>query len=421
MRFLHAADLHLDSPLRGLDRYDGAPVDDVRRATRRAFENLIALAVHEKVDLVVIAGDLYDGDWLDHNTGLFFTKGVTQLAEEGIPVAIVRGNHDAASRLTKSLRLPRNVHLLADSRPETQVFDGIGVAVHGQSFATAAVSDDLAAGYPMPVTGCFNLGLLHSSLNGRTGHAPYAPTQLDVLRGKGYDYWALGHVHAAEIVCHDPWVVYPGNAQGRHIRESGPKGCVLVTVDNGEISHQFMALDVMRWAVLPLDISGLPDFEALLDLAMDGLRRQLAESAGRPLAVRVKIQGSGPLHHWLAAQPEKLEQELRSAAVQATHAQAWIEKIELYTRRPWLDLDRLAERDDPVGMLIRELRSLAADPALLRSVANEALGELQQKLPLELRQGEDVPCLDDSDVLRKLLTEVEADLLAQWSGDEGTP
>ena len=117
MRFLHAADLHLDSPLRGLDRYEGAPVDDVRGATRRAFENLIATALRERVDLVVIGGDLYDGDWPDHNTGLFFVKGVTQLAEEGIPVVIVRGNHDAASKLTKSLRLPRNVHLLNDAGP----------------------------------------------------------------------------------------------------------------------------------------------------------------------------------------------------------------------------------------------------------------------------------------------------------------
>ncbi|MCB1796433.1 MAG: DNA repair exonuclease, partial [Candidatus Competibacteraceae bacterium] len=108
MRFLHAADLHLDSPLRGLDRYEGAPVDEVRGATRRAFENLIAVARRERVDLVVIAGDLYDGDWPDYNTGLFFIKGVAQLAEEGIPVAIVRGNHDAASRLTKALRLPAN-------------------------------------------------------------------------------------------------------------------------------------------------------------------------------------------------------------------------------------------------------------------------------------------------------------------------
>jgi DNA repair exonuclease SbcCD nuclease subunit len=418
MRFLHTADLHLDSPLRGLDRYEGAPVDEVRGATRRAFENLIVVALRERVDLVVIAGDLYDGDWLDHNTGLFFTKGVTQLAEEGIPVAIVRGNHDAASRLTKALRLPRNVHLFADSRPETKVFEDIGIAVHGQSFANAVVTDDLAAGYPLPVTGCFNLGLLHSSLNGRPGHAPYAPTQLDVLRGKGYGYWALGHVHAAEIVCRDPWVVYPGNTQGRHIRETGAKGCALITVEDHDITQQFIALDVMRWTSLSLDISALPDLEALLDQVKQNLRRLLAEADERTLAVRVQVRGSGPLHSRLAAQPEMVEQELRNAAIEATNARIWIEKIELRTR-PRLDLDQLAKRDDPVGMLIRELRSLAADPGLLRDVAGEALSELQQKLPAELRQGEDALRLDDADTLVELLTEVEADLLARLSSEEG--
>ncbi|MGB5065648.1 MAG: DNA repair exonuclease, partial [Candidatus Competibacter sp.] len=360
MRFLHAADLHLDSPLRGLDRYEGAPIDEVRSATRHAFENLIAAALRERVDLVVIAGDLYDGDWPDHNTGLFFIKGVTQLAEEGIPVAIVRGNHDAASRLTKALRLPANVHLLADAGPETQIFADIGIAVHGQSFATAAVVDDLAAGYPSPVAGYFNLGLLHSSLDGRPGHDPYAPTRLDVLRGKGYDYWALGHVHAAEIVCREPWVVYPGNTQGRHIREVGPKGCTLVTVEGGVISQQFIALDVMRWDTLTLDIDGLPDLDALLDVARLDLRQRLAGSEDRALAVRVQVRGSGPLHRQLASQPETVEQQLRAIAIEATNARAWIEKIEFRTR-PLLDLDRIAERDDPIGLLVRELHRLATD------------------------------------------------------------
>ena len=418
MRFLHAADLHLDSPLRGLDRYEGAPVDEVRGATRRAFENLIAVARRERVDLVVIAGDLYDGDWPDYNTGLFFIKGVAQLAEEGIPVAIVRGNHDAASRLTKALRLPTNVHLFADASPETKPFANIGIAVHGQSFATAAVTDDLAAGYPRPLAGYFNLGLLHSALDGRPGHDPYAPTTLDVLRGKGYDYWALGHVHAAEIVCREPWVVYPGNTQGRHIREMGAKGCTLVTVEDEAISQRFIALDVMRWDTLTLDIDGLPDLEALLDVAKLDLRQRLAGSEDRALAVRVQVQGSGPLHRQLALQPETVEQQLRGVAVEATNGRAWIEKIEFRTR-PLLDLDRIAERDDPIGLLVRELRRLATDEAALRAVADEALGELRRKLPAELREDRDALRLDTADALLELLGEVEADLLARLSGDEG--
>lgn len=421
MRFLHAADLHLDSPLRGLDRYEGAPVDDVRGATRRAFENLVTTALSERVDLVVIGGDLYDGDWPDHNTGLFFVKGVTQLAEAGIPVAIVRGNHDAASKLTKSLRLPRNVHLLADTKPETVVLDGIGVAVHGQSFITPAVLDDLASAYPAPIPDCFNIGLLHTSLNGRPGHDNYAPTTLDVLRGKGYDYWALGHIHAAEIVLREPWVVYPGNTQGRDIRESGAKGCSLVSVENGVVlDHRAIALDVMRWDKLLLDIATLPDLDSLLDAATVEIRRRLAQSDGRTLALRVRIAGSGPLHRMLAAQPETVEQQLRSAAIEASNAQVWIEKVEL-TTRPQLDLDRIAERDDPLGLLVRELRGLAADDVARSAVAEEAFRDLLQKLPVELREGANALRLDAPDVLAELLGEVEGKLIAHLSGEGSAP
>ncbi|MDS4031946.1 MAG: DNA repair exonuclease [Candidatus Contendobacter sp.] len=415
MRFLHAADLHLDSPLRGLDRYDGAPVDEARGATRRAFDHLIAAALDHQVDFVVIAGDLYDGDWPDHNTGLFFIKGVSRLAEEGIAVVLVRGNHDAASRLTKVLRLPKNVRLLADARPETLVLDDLGVALHGQSFATAAVTADLAASYPVPIPGCFNLGLLHTSLDGRPGHDPYAPTTLDVLRGKSYDYWALGHVHAAEVVCREPWVVYPGNTQGRHIRETGPKGCALVTVEDGEITHQTIALDVMRWETLTLDIGDLPDQEALLEAAVLGLRQRLTEAGDRVLAVRVRLQGDGPLHRLLTARSDTMEQELRSAAFQASNGRAWLEKIEFRTRPP-LDLDRIAERDDPVGLLVRELREIVADPALLRAVAEEALSDLLRKLPVDLRAA---ARLDETEGLIELLGEVESDLLARLAGEEG--
>ena len=418
MRFLHAADLHLDSPLRGLDRYDGAPVDEVRGASRRALDHLIAAALDHQVDFVVIAGDLYDGDWLDHNTGLFFTKSVTRLAEEGIAVALVRGNHDAASRLTKTLRLPANVYRFADSAPETHVLTEIGVALHGQSFATAAVAEDLAARYPAPLPDCFNLGLLHTSLNGRPGHDPYAPTTLDVLRARGYDYWALGHVHAAEVVCRAPWVVYPGNPQGRHIRETGPKGCALVTVTAGEITHQNLALDVMRWDALTLDISGLADMDALLEAALRELRHRLAAAGDRALAVRIQVRGSGSLHRRLAAQPATVTEELRNAAIEATNARAWIEKVEFNTR-PALDLDRLAAGNDPVGLLVRELRRLATADALLRTVADEALSDLQQKLPLELREGSTALDLESTAALRELLADVESTLLARLTGDGG--
>ena len=417
MRFLHAADLHLDSPLRGLDRYEGAPVDEVRGATRRAFESLIAVARRERVDLVVIAGDLYDGDWPDYNTGLFFIKGVAQLAEEGIPVAIVRGNHDAASRLTKALRLPANVHQFADASPETKPFANIGIAVHGQSFATAAVTDDLAAGYPRPLAGYFNLGLLHSALDGRPGHDPYAPTTLDVLRGKGYDYWALGHVHAREIVSRDPWVVYPGNLQGRHIREQGAKGCELVTVEDGSIATESVALDVLRWSEIAIDVGGMPDLDALLDRAAVDVRTELSKADGRIVGVRLRLHGAGAVHREVSARPEVIAEQFRAVALDASGGNAWVEKVDLRVRPPF-EIDRFAAGDDPVALLVREIKALGQDQGTLTSFANDALRELKQKLPAELSQDEELR-LDAPDVLRELLRDAEGELLARLAGQKG--
>ena len=420
MKFLHCADLHLDSPLRGLDRYEGAPVEDARDATRRAFENLVSLALRERVDVVVIAGDLYDGDWPDFNTGLFFVKGVSQLAEAGIRVFAVRGNHDAASRITRSLPLPHKVVFFSDRRPESVRVEDLGLAVHGQSFAAAAVSENLAAGYPAAVPGLFNLGVLHTSLTGRPGHDSYAPTTEQVLRAKGYQYWALGHVHAREIVSREPMIVYPGNTQGRHARERGPKGCELVTVEHDDISAESVALDVLRWGQLTIDISGLPDLDALFDQALAGVRSELTCAEGRVLALRVSIEGTGALHRELAARPDTVTNQLRAVTLEGSGGMAWLEKVELRAR-PMLDLDELAQRDDPIGLLVHELRAMTSSNDNLAALGREALQELQQKLPAELREGTDALRLDASEVLRELLSDAQGELLARLAGEAGAP
>lgn len=417
MRFLHCADIHLDSPLRGLERYEGAPVEEVRGSTRRAFENMVQYAVRERVDFVVIAGDLYDGDWLDFNTGLYFAKGMAQLGESGIAVYVLRGNHDAASKLTRSLPLPKNVRLFPDKAPKTFTDDNLGLAVHGQSFATAAVLEDLAAGYPQLVRGYFNVGVLHTSLTGRPGHNNYAPTSEAILRSKGYDYWALGHVHAREIVSSDPWVVYPGNIQGRHIRELGAKGCELVTVEDGSITTEPVAFDVLRWAELAVDVAGLPDLDALFDRAAAGVRTELSRADGRILGLRIRVHGAGVLHRDVSARPEVIAEQLRAVALDASSGNAWLEKVD-WRVRPLIEVDRLSVGDDPVALLVREIRALAQDGERLTSFANDALKELRQRLPPDLSE-DDVLRLDAPDVLGELLREAEGELLARLAGDGG--
>ena len=148
MRFVHAADLHVDSPLAGLERYEGAPVAAIRGATRRALENLVELCLARDARLLLLAGDLFDGKWRDFSTGLFFVRQMARLREADVAVVLVRGNHDAESQIPKHLRLPENVRELPSGRAATVELEELGIAVHGQSYANRATTDDLAAGYP---------------------------------------------------------------------------------------------------------------------------------------------------------------------------------------------------------------------------------------------------------------------------------
>jgi DNA repair protein SbcD/Mre11 len=411
VKFLHAADIHLDSPLRGLERYEGAPAAEIRGATRRAFERLVDLAIEEEVAFVLLAGDLYDGDWKDYNTGLFFIAQMNRLREADIRAFLIAGNHDAASQITRVLRPPDNVKVFSTKRPETVVLDDLGAALHGQGFASAVVTDDLAAGYPAAVPHLFNIGLLHTSLDGREGHASYSPCSVDVLRARGYQYWALGHVHVREVVSRDPWIVFPGNLQGRHARETGGKGATLVTVDGREVVRaEHRDLDVFRWTVCPVSLAGAAGSGEVLDRVQQSLEAAFDAAGSRPLAARIRLEGACPVHDDLAADPDRWIAEIRALASGFGDGVLWIEKIQMRTRRAG-DLAAL-ERDDAPGGLLRTVRELAADEAALASLA-ESFADLERKLPPELFEEAEAGRPTDPERLRALLDESRDLLLAR--------
>lgn len=382
MKFIHAADIHLDSPLLGLERYDGAPIDEVRGATRRAFQNLVELAVNERVDFVLIAGDLYDGDWKDYNTGLFFMSQMTKLRDSGIKVIIVTGNHDAASHITKNLRMPDNCKMLSVHKPESIVLESLGVAIHGQGFSTRAVTDNLAVQYPKARLGLFNLGLLHTCLDGREGYEPYAPCSLDELLSCGYGYWALGHVHKREIVHEEPWVVFSGNSQGRNVRETGEKGCMLVSVSDGILTDiEFRNLDVFRWSAIDVDVTGLTEIDSILNTLDKALKRELRNNEGMPLALRIRLSGPSRLHGRILARAEHLKNEIRGCAIDVGNENIWVEKVCIDTSG-MSDPETLMMRDDALGGLLRSISDLQYDGKSLDDMLGE-LGDLFRKLPAE--------------------------------------
>lgn len=409
-KFLHAADIHLDSPLSGLERYEGAPVEEIQGATRRALHNLIDLAIEEQVAFVLLVGDLYDGDWRDYNTGLYFTRQMARLRDADIRAFVVAGNHDAASQLSKSLRPPDNVHVLSTRAPETVVLEHLGVAIHGQGFPTRAVVDDLTPNYPLADPDLFNVGLLHTSLDGRPGHEPYAPCTTDSLCSRGYQYWALGHVHKREIVAREPWVIFPGNIQGRHIRETGAKGCTLVIVEEKTVYEcQHRVVDVVRWADCLVDLSDAESLDAVYEQVGAALINALAEAEGRLLAARLRFVGMCPLHEKLRAAQEQVSNECRALAAMIGTGDLWIEKVLFETRRAVSEEAALV-RDDAFGGLLRAIRDLELDEAQLTKLGDE-FGTLNARLPIELRTGPEPFDPTDPSCIRECLEDVKALLL----------
>ncbi|MGM0676343.1 MAG: metallophosphoesterase family protein [Pseudomonadota bacterium] len=414
--FLHAADLHVDSPLKGLDRYDGAPVERLRNATREALEGLVAMALDARVDFLLLAGDIYDRDWQDFHTGLFFREQMVRLERGGVRVFMVQGNHDAQGVISRQLPLPENVTVFSSRTVQTVQLEDLPVALHGRSFPDRAVDEDWVPEYPAPVTGCFNIGLLHTSLSGRAGHDRYAPTEVTALTAKGYDYWALGHVHHREVVCESPRIVFPGNLQGRHANEIGPKGCDLVRVTPAGIQSEFMPLDVVRWHRLELDISDVEDVAHFVRRVTRALDEVLEGDLQRLHAVRVHLTGTSALRDLEARQPGTLEAQVRAAAQDLDGPQVWVEQVRVRLARP-LERTQVAARDDAVGELLRLVDAMMENPDEAAQFLQQPLASLLDKLPSELDLLDGVD-LRDAQQMRDLLLDAESTVLARLS-DEG--
>jgi len=415
-KFLHTADIHLDSPLKGLESYEDAPVEEIRGASRRAFDNLIDFAIEEEVDFILIAGDLYDGDWKDYNTGLFFVNRMGRLQRAGIRVFIISGNHDAASHTTRALPLPANVIHFSAKKAETKLLDELGVAIHGRSYPTRAVSENLALQYPPKHAGYFNIGLLHSALTGRVGHEPYAPCSVDDLRASGYDYWALGHVHQLEVVARDPWIIFPGNIQGRHIRETGAKGAMLVTVEEGRVTAvEQREFDVLRWALCRVDVSACETIDAVFGQVRQAIEAGRTAGDGRTVAMRLDLAGACTVHADLIDRAAQLIDELRGVA--AATGEVWLEKVLVQTRRR-TDLGEIVGRDTALAGLLRSLDDLQLSNKELFALVPE-LTAFKSRLPPELFTGGE-PFLGDipgqMDTLRAEVKELLVARLLQHGG-----
>jgi exonuclease SbcD len=383
-RFLHTADLHLDSPLTSLALRNADLGDLVRGATRKALERIVDLAISEAVDAVIIAGDLYDGSQTSMATALFLMGQMRRLEAAGIRVFLIRGNHDAQSQITRELTFPPNVHVF-DGRGKPvragALANGREVHVHGVSFANPHAPASLLPTYRAPVPDAVNIGLMHTSLAGASRHDPYAPVGIPDLTVHGFDYWALGHIHQRRVHLEKPWIVMPGNPQGRDINEGGPKGVTLATIaEDGTIACEERLVALAVFERLSVDLSDIDDWSAMLDRAEKVLGEARAAAGGAHLVARLTLSGATSLAWRLRRDEDLLLAEIQNLA--ASLGECWIEAVELAVSVP----AAMAGTDaGPVTELSRLMREDVVGSHAYREELRETLADLLRQLPKEAR------------------------------------
>ncbi len=423
--FVHAADLHLDTPFSGV--HESAPhvARALRDASLAAFDAIVDLALEREAAFVVIAGDVYDGPERGLRAQLRFRDGLARLGKMGIASFVVHGNHDPVATGWSAIRTwpdgvtvfgHEHVGLVPVERAGRQV-----ATVQGISYPTRAVAENLALRFARPDGPGIHVGVLHCSVRGAAdGHASYSPCTLDDLRRVGLDYWALGHVHQHRVLATgtgpgDPWVVYPGNSQARSPRasERGAKGAVVAHVDSDRVERvEHVACDAVRFVELDCPIEGAGGVEDLEDRLLALGDEAVGRAGGRALVVRARLVGRSALHDDLARPGvvEELVARLRESAAHDAPL-CWWDEIVDGSGAPH-DLDAVRARGDFSADLLELAGSIATDTQALESLAAELVGGVPRSLARDLGA-----LVADRDTLLRLLATATGRALDELAGD----
>ena len=374
-RFVHAADLHIDSPFSGIGEVDSRVATRLREATYEAFQNLVELCINRNADFLVIAGDIYDGADRSVRAQLRFRDGLSKLSETGIQTLIVHGNHDPLDGWQSSITWPEEVHIFG-ANPEWKDVEKNGqviAAVQGMSYPTSEVTDNLVLRFSPPESGnTFSIGLLHANVGSNSAHPNYSPCTVEDLSASGIDYWALGHVHTRQTLKRaTPIIAYPGNTQGRHPNETGARGALVVDVDSeGASTTEFVALDVARWENSELDISDIETIDSLDSAIRQQTDNLSAQAEGRDVVCRITLVGRGSLHEQLAI--DGAVDDLLEAARNSWSGGSpwvWVERI-FDSTRPTIDIESRSSQDDFLGATLKR--------ALLSSIESDEIDRLTE-------------------------------------------
>jgi DNA repair protein SbcD/Mre11 len=416
-RFVHTADLHLDSPLRSLSLRNPDLAALVGDATRQALVRIVDLCLDEQVDALIIAGDLYDGDQTSMKTARFLATQMQRLHEAGISVFKIRGNHDALSKITQELVLPPSVKVFSGRAEAVELArGGLNVAIHGLSFSKPQAPESLFPKYKAPVQGAVNIGIMHTSLAGAPGHDLYAPCSVAELHGSGFDYWALGHIHQRTHHAGARTVIMPGMPQGRDINEAGEKTVSLVTVgDDGTVSVEERLTSLAQFARVTVDVSAAQDWRGLVDLIGAAVEQERLRTRSDHLVARLRLVGVTPLAFAIRRDADLLLSEAEQRAERT--GRAWIEKLELDVKVP----SALPQQttSDPVYELGALMRNDVMPAHGYREQVRDMVQSLLDDLPPESRRfaGNDPAAFDR--FVEELVREGGEDLLARLAAAAG--
>ncbi len=369
-QFMHAADLHLDTPFSGMHRVDASLVETLRDATTQAFENLVAAAIERSVAFVVIAGDIYDGPDRGVRAQLAFRNGLDRLARSGIPSFVVHGNHDPVEEGWSAVRKwPDGVSVFGTEEVSVipVVRNGQTLAlVHGISYPRRAVSENLALRFRRNPEACFQVGLLHCNAGANADHAAYSPCSIEDLLASNLDYWALGHVHLRQNLRESrPWIAYPGSLQGLSPKpsERGAKGALVIDVVEQLVTGvEFVPLDVVRFDEVEIDIAGIPDVIGLLDRIVEAALNTAEVHMGRAVVLRVALTGRGIVHQDMRrGHIRDLVLNPARAALAATIKTVWLDVVKDRSS-PESDIESLRGRGDFAADLVETVDLLLDSP-----------------------------------------------------------
>lgn len=388
-KFIHTADLHIESPYRGISRMDEALGKALVKNGERAYEKLIQSALDYQVDFVLIAGDCFDSESGSLSAQYRFVKGLERLKKADIAVYIITGNHDPLDTWSQYLKLPDNTILFGPDEVQQYTFfkgEKALAEIYGVSFGKKEEFRNLSQLFHGNDKAEFSIAMLHGTESNEKTHIPYCPFEMKDLVASGIDYWALGHIHKREVLSeNNPMVVYPGNIQGRHFKESGEKGCSLVEVKDGHITnHQFISLSDVIFDYRELDLSGKEDISEFREVYAE-LREALLNKR-KSYLLRLHLKGRTELHRMFANTQDvsDLISSLNQENDYRDHF-VFIDRIVNGTT-PEIDLEARKQSSDFIADIIRQFETIEGNKDVAEQLVEDLADEIfNTKIGRELK------------------------------------